>query len=185
MHQGLEERAGGHDDGARAVVDRRPGSATPDDPPVLDDDRLDHLLPERQVLLPLDGQLGQELIGLLVALGAGAVHRRPLAAVEQAELDGRGVGEHAHRAAQGVDLADDLPLGHAADRRVAAHLADGVAVDRQQRGPQPHPRRGQRGLEPGVAGADDDDVEIVRSRDIGGLLEILSGDRRAIDRPTG
>ena len=70
----------------------------------------------------------------------------------------------AHRAAQGVDLADDLPLGHAADRRVAAHLADRVAVDRQQRGAQAHPRGGQRGFQPGVAGPDDHHIEIDKDR---------------------
>ena len=54
---------------------------------------------------------------------------------------------HPHRAAQGVDLADDLALGDATDRRVAAHLADGVAVHRQQGGAQAHPRRRQRRLD--------------------------------------
>ena len=31
----------------------------------------------------------------------------------------------------------------------------------KQRGPQPHPRRGQRGLEPGMAGAHHDHIEII------------------------
>ena len=169
---------------ARRLVSTAAPARHARDPAPLDHDRLDHLLAERQVLLPLDRELGEELVGLLVALGPRAVHRRPFAAVEQAELDGRRVGEDAHRAAEGVDLADDLPLGHAADRRVAAHLADGVAVDRQQRGPQAHPRRGQRGLEPGVAGADDDDVEIDRGR-ASCMVSAVSSDRDpAIGRST-
>jgi len=90
------------------------------------------------------------------------VHRRPLAAIEQAELDGGGVGQEPHRAAEGVDLADDLPLGHAADRRVAGHLADRVGVDRQQGRPEAHPRRRQGRLQAGVTGADDEDVEPIR-----------------------
>jgi hypothetical protein len=61
-----------------------------------------------------------------------------------------GVGEDPHRAAEGVDLADDLPLGHAADGRVAAHLADGIAVERQEGGPASQPRGGQRRLQPRV-----------------------------------
>ncbi len=105
----------------------------------LDDDRLDHLLPEREVLLTLDRELGEELISLLVALGAGAVHGRPLASVEQAELDRRGVGDPPHLAAESIDLADDLPLGNPSDGRVATHLAHGIAVDRQERGAQAHP----------------------------------------------
>ena len=89
------------------------------------------------------------------------MHRRALAAVEHAELDAGGVDGPAHGAAEGVDLADDLPLADAADGRVAAHLADGVAVGREQGGAGAHPRGGQRGLGPGVAGADDDHVEVV------------------------
>ncbi len=72
-----------------------------------------------------------------------------------------GVDRPAHRAAQGVDLADDLPLGDAADGRVAAHLADGVAVGGQQRRLGPHPRSRQRRLGAGVAGADDQHVVFV------------------------
>ena len=67
----------------------------------------------------------------------------------------------AHRAAEGIDLADDLTLGHPADRRVAAHLADGIAVDRQQRGAQAHPGRCQGGLEPGVTRTDDDHIIMI------------------------
>ncbi len=148
------------DDGPGSVTDAAP-ALDARDAASLDHDRLDHLLAEREVLLPLDGQLGQELVGFLVALGARAVHRRSLAPVEQAELDGRGVGEDPHRAAQGIDLADDLPLGHAADRRIAAHLADGIAVHGQERGSQPHPRGRQRGFQPGMAGSDDDHIEPV------------------------
>ena len=86
------------------------------------------------------------------------MHGRALGAVEHAELDAGRVDDLAHLAAEGVDLADDLPLGDAADGRVAAHLADGVGVHRQQGGAQPHARGGQGGLDAGVAGADDDDV---------------------------
>jgi hypothetical protein len=128
----------------------------------LDHDRLGHLLAQRQVLLPFDDQLGEELISFLVALGTRAVHRGPFAAVEQPELDGRGIGQDAHGAPQGVDLANDLPLGDSADRRVTAHLTDGIAVHRQERGSQAHPRGGQGGLEPSMAGADDDHIEPIR-----------------------
>ena len=89
------------------------------------------------------------------------MHRRALAAVEHAELDAGGVDGLAHHAAQGVDLADDLPLGDAADGRVAAHLGDGVAVRRQQAVPRPEPRRRQRRLDAGMAGADHEHVVLV------------------------
>ena len=142
VHQRLEERAGRQDDGPGAVRRRRRrhADARGRDPPSTTSASTISCRSVRFVLA-LDGQLGEELVRLLVALGPGAVHRRALAAVEQAELDGGGVGDDAHRAAEGVDLADDLPLGDPADRRVAAHLADGVAVHRQQGGAPAHPGR--------------------------------------------
>ena len=65
------------------------------------------------------------------------MHRRAFAAIEQAELNARGIDRLAHRTAEGVDFTHDLPLGNATDRRIAAHLGDGVAIGRQQRGPRP------------------------------------------------
>ena len=132
--------------------------------PVFRHQPFDHLLPDAEIRLLLDDALHFELVGLFVGLGPGAVHRRPLAAVEHAELDARGVDRAAHLAAERVDLADDLPLGHAADGRVAAHLADGVEVHGQERGLRAESRRGQRRLAAGMAGPDDDDIEIVLRR---------------------
>ena len=114
----------------------------------------DDFLPQREVRLLFDEPLDFDLIRFLVGLGPRAVHRRAFAAIEHAELNAGGVDRPAHRAAEGVDLADDLPLGDAADRRVAAHLADGVAIGRQQRGARPQPRGRQRRLGAGMAGAD-------------------------------
>ena len=112
--------------------------------------------------MTLDGQLGRCLVELFVALGAGAVHGRPLAAVEHPELDARRVGEEAHRPAEGVDLADNLPLGDAADGWVAAHLPHGVGVQGQQRCAGAEATRRQRRLDPGVPSADHDDIERIR-----------------------
>ena len=89
------------------------------------------------------------------------MHGGALAPVEQAKLDGRGVGEQAHRAAESVDLPDDLPLGDPTDGRVAAHLTDGVDVDCQQRRPETDPARRQRRLEPGMPGADNENIESI------------------------
>src|SRR6202007_2476970 len=57
-----------------------------------------------------------------------------LRAVEQAELDPGRVGEPAHHPVQGVDLPHEVALAQAADRRVAAHLADGLELVGQQQG---------------------------------------------------
>ncbi len=59
-----------------------------------------------------------------VGLGAGGSYSRPTAEVQPAKLDARGVGRLAHGAAQGVDLAHQVPLAYAANGGVAAHLRD-------------------------------------------------------------
>ena len=148
-------------DRRRRRATRTPTIARLRPPAAFDQQVFDRFLPQRQVRLLFDEPLDFLLIGLLVGLGPGAVHGRALAAVEHAELDAGGVDRPAHGAAQGVDLADDLPLGHAADGRIAAHLADRVEVGRQQRGGRAHPRRRHRRLAPGMSAADDDDVEVV------------------------
>ena len=76
-------------------------------------------------------QVAAEDGGVEPAVGLGA--RRPdggaLAAVEHAELDAGLVGDEAHEAAEGVDLADDLALADAADGGVAGHAADRRRAD--------------------------------------------------------
>ena len=89
------------------------------------------------------------------------MHGRAFAAVEHSELDAGGVDHLTHRSAKGVDFADDLPLADAADRRVAAHLADRVAVGRQQGCFCAEARGGERGLGTGMACTDDEDVVMV------------------------
>ena len=56
-------------------------------------------------------------IELAVGLGPGPAHRRPLPAVEHAELDAGPVRGDAHDAVERVDLADQVALADAADRR--------------------------------------------------------------------
>ena len=52
------------------------------------------------------------------------------------------------------------PFGDAADGRIARHLRDQVDIERVQRGLQAHARGGHGGLASGMAGADDDYVEL-------------------------
>jgi hypothetical protein len=98
---------------------------------VLFDQQVFHrLLPQRESRLFFDEAFDFLLVGVLVGLGAGAVHGRSLAAVEHAKLNAGGVDRAAYRAAQGIDFADDLPLGHAADGRIATHLRDRIEIGR-------------------------------------------------------
>ena len=99
---------------------------------------------------------------LPIGLGAGSPHRGALAAVQGAELDAGVIGAARHDAAECVDLADQVALADAADRRVAAHLPERVdAVGEQQRAGAPAGGR-QGGFGAGMAAADDDHVENLR-----------------------
>ena len=105
--------------------------------PLFDEQVFHRFLPQREPRLRFEDSSDFLLIGPFVGLGAGAVHGGALAAIEHAELDAGGVDGQAHGAAEGVDFADDLPLAHAADGRIAAHLGDGVEIAGQQRGLAP------------------------------------------------
>src|SRR6185295_14177905 len=81
-----------------------------------------------------------------------------LAGVEHPELDARRVGGLGHLAAERVDLADDLSLGEAAHRGVARHASRGLDLQGEDEDGLAHAGAGEGGFDPGVAGADHDDV---------------------------
>ena len=60
-----------------------------------------------------------------------------------------------------VDLLDQVSLADAADRGIAAHLAQGLDVVRQQQGAGPHAGGRERGFGAGMAAADDDDFVLL------------------------
>ncbi len=99
------------------------------------------------------------LVQHAIGLGARGAHGRTLRGVEDAELDAGFVGRRRHRPAQRIDLAHQMALADAADRRVAAHRPERVEVVRQQQRVRPRPRCGERSFGAGVAAADDDDIE--------------------------
>ena len=114
MHDRLEEGASCQDDGAGEVarvtasdhaLDCEAASGL-----ALQQQPFHQFLPQRQVLLLLDPALHGELVELLVRLGPRRMHGRPLGRVEHAELDAAGVRAFAHKPAEGVDLANDLPF---------------------------------------------------------------------------
>ena len=83
-----------------------------------------------------------------------------LGAVEQAELDAGGVGDAAHQAVEGIDLAHEVALAEAADGRIAGHLADGGEGVGDERRTRAHARSRGRGLAAGMAAAHNDHVEL-------------------------
>jgi hypothetical protein len=157
MHQPAQERACRQHDGPGRVAE--PGVVLgADHPPARHHQPLHQRLLEVEPGLGLDPGLHGHVVALLVVLRPGRVHRRTLLGVQGAELDGGAVGDLRHLAAEGVDLLDQLPLGHAADRGAARHGRKFVEVDRQQQHAAAHAGRGQRCLAAGVSGADDEDV---------------------------
>ncbi len=165
MHQAAQKRAGREDDASalkatsvlkpHAADDRAAGARR-------DLDRFDRALEQGQVRRGLEHRLHGGGVSLAVTLGAGRPDGRPLAAIQQSELDASGVGGQPHQPAEGVDLADHLTLADTADRGVATHPADGGAVHGDQGRRHSHPRSRPRRLGSGVTAPDDDDLETLR-----------------------
>ena len=117
-----------------------------------------------QARLGVDQRMDRRLVALAVGLDARAADRGALAGVEHAIVD-RGVVRGARdQAVIGVDLADQMALAEPAHRRIARHRADLAAAEADQSDRRAQPRRRGRSLGPGMAAADHDDVEILRSR---------------------
>ncbi|KAG0923213.1 hypothetical protein G6F31_019602 [Rhizopus arrhizus] len=120
-----QEGAGGQHHGLG--VEAQPGLG--DDPAhgvAFDDQVIDGGLEHGQVGLAFDDGADRHAVQVAVGLAAGGAHGRALGGVERAPLDAGPVGGMRHRAAQGVNLLDQVALADAADGRVAAH--------------RPHPR---------------------------------------------
>ena len=98
-------------------------------------------------------------IKLTIRLGARAAHRRPLAAVQHAELDSRLVGHAPHEPIESIDLAHQMALAETADCRIARHGAHGGEAVGDEGGRRAEARGRRRGFAAGVPSAHDDDVK--------------------------
>ena len=98
-------------------------------------------------------------VKLPVGLRARAAHGRSFAAVEQPKLNAGGVSDAAHKAIERIDLAHQMTLAEAADRRIAGHGADASEALRDERGAGAHARRGRSGFAAGVPAANHNDIE--------------------------
>ena len=81
-----------------------------------------------EVRLADEGGLHRARVGVAIAEHAGRAHRRALGGVEGLEVGAGEVGRARHLAAQRVELAHQVALGGAADRRVAAHHRGAVRL---------------------------------------------------------
>ena len=126
VNQAVEERAGGHDQ--RAAANDPPSSSSRPATRPPSSARILPALPRIQSNARLAPERGRHprAVAPLVGLRARRPHRRTAAAVEQLELDAGRVDRAAHQSAERVDLADQMTLRRAADRRIARHVRDGV-----------------------------------------------------------
>ena len=157
-----EERAGGEHHRVGAEGEAHGGHHAGDAGaarPVFEEQVVDGLLKEREAGLGLEPAPDLDAVELAVDLGPGRPDGRAAARVQGAEVDAASVRGGAHRAAQGVDLAHEVPLADSADGRVAAHLAEGLDRLGEEQGARARARRGEGRLGAGVPAADDDDVE--------------------------
>ncbi len=158
MDEAAQERAGGEDDGAG----REAPSIAGDDAghgAGLDNEVLDRGLDHLKARGRRDRGLHRLAVKLAVGLGAGALDRGALAAVQNPELDAGFVRNTAHQPVESVDLAHEMALAQAADGRIAGHFADsGKAVGDEGR-PRAHPPGSRGRLAAGMAAPDHDHVE--------------------------
>ncbi len=172
VHDGLQEGAGCQHHSRCPVFHPATGQHTSDAKPRpvptgvshrLEPQSLNRFLPQDKVRRRFDEMLDLQLVEPLVRLRPGSVHRRPLGPIENPVLNPGGVDRLPHQPAQRIDLTHELPLAHAANRRVAAHLADSVAVGRQQTGSRSEPSRGSRCLNTSMTAADHQHIKIIKN----------------------
>ena len=171
-HRAVQIGPGCDHNGLHAVDRSKPRRHGADRPvPRLHGDH--HRLLEIQILLQFQDVLHILLVFPPVCLSAQGVDRRAFSAVEHPVLDAAGVCGPAHLPAEGIQLADQMPLSGPADGGVAGHIAHGVQIDRKDDGFQSEPGGRKRGLDARVSRADDGDVVVARM--IGHKLLLSSG----------
>ena len=183
MNAAVEEgaRRQHHGTGAECDAHLRDRTHHPVDPAVRLDQQVVHrLLEQPQIGLVLQPMADRRLVQDPVGLGSCGPHCRPLAAVEDAELNARLVGGRGHGAAQRVDLLDQMALADAPDRGVAAHLPQRLDVVAQQQGAATHAGRSQCRLGASMATADDDHIECLgMQHGVGGVGRRQNGVNRS------
>ena len=81
------------------------------------------------------------------------------AGVEDALLDGGGIGQAADHPTEGIHFMDELAFGRAANGRIAGLPSDAIEIEAEQSGVQAQPGSRDRCFTAGMAAADHDHVE--------------------------
>ena len=160
VHQPIEERAGSEHHSTGSKRYSQSGGHSPH--PTLLDDKAHHgILPNVELWLLVEDSAPVLHEAHAVGLGSWAPHRRPLAAVEHAELDGRAVGDDAHHATKRIYLPHNLSLSDTTDGRIAAHLRNLVHVMSDEQSVCSHARSSTSRFTTGMAGTNHNDVVAV------------------------
>ena len=114
-----------------------------------------------QVRLGEESLLHPLLIGAFIRLRTQGMDSGTFARVEHAGLDECIVNGMPHFAAEGVDLANEMPLAGAADCGIAGHERDGVQIERQKQCIKPHAGTGKRGFTARVTCTDDGNIKVI------------------------
>ena len=153
-----EESAGAQHHAGR-MEDRAVSQLQPGDSAARQHQRCGLALDQCEIGLRAHDSLHRRLESHPVGLHARAPHGAALGAVEHPVVDRARVCRAPDHAVERIDLAHQMALAQPADRRIAAHRADGSEVKAHQRRARTHAGRRAGGLNPGVTAADDEDIE--------------------------
>ena len=109
-----------------------------------------------EVFLTPEKSLHGPPVKTAIRLRARSLYGGAFSTVENPELDSGPVDRPAHDAVERVDLANQMPLAEAADRRVARHFANGGPFVRHKQNARANARGGGGGLATCVPSADND-----------------------------
>jgi len=103
--------------------------------------------------------LNSRPIEYTIRLDTRPTHGAALACIEHAAVNGRSIGRKGHDATHRVYLAYEVTFAHTADRRIAAHLAEIIRPEREQRHTRSPARGSTSRLTSCVSTTDDQNVK--------------------------
>jgi hypothetical protein len=120
-------------------------------PAIGEQDFVNNGLADLKIFLILQYPLHSQPVEEPVCLGTGGADCRTLTGIQPAELDTGGINILCHFPAQGINFLNQMPLGKAANGRVAGHGTNGVCIYNTDQSFAAHPGCCQGCLATGVA----------------------------------
>ena len=123
---------------------------------------INRLLKQAKILLVFQPRTDRLLVKNAVGLRASSPHSVTFAGIQDAEMDAALVGRHSHRAAQRINLFNQMALAYPAYGRVAGHLSERLDIMGNQQSLATRTRAGQRGLSSSMAATHHNHIEYIR-----------------------